>query len=91
MSWHKKEMGNPANAYWDIREIQKKFMVSLFKNHYPEGMTLHSSFSTKDGNVTLYFSPIAKPFAESINATPCEKPSSDIVSSIIAGIRETEI
>lgn len=78
--WYGIFPGNGVDAFLPTREMQESFKTAFLAAGSPVDMAMFSTGKTISGahEVTIYFSPIAKEFAKTINgAAPCDQPKRD--------------
>lgn len=78
--WHSIFMGNDAENYHRITELQSAFMLFLITTGSPVEKAIFSKVKslTNENETTLYFSPAAADFATSLmGVVACEKPTRD--------------
>ena len=78
--WHSIFMGNDADNYHRITELQSAFMLFLTASgsHVGKAMFSNAESLTNENETTLYFSPATADFATLIKGVVvCEKPTRD--------------
>lgn len=77
--WYAKELGDGVAALHPTNQIQDQFVKytlaeTVRRGAYPSEMAIFSKYDSHKNVVTMYFSPGAMQFAQTVGAAPCERP-----------------
>jgi len=88
--WYSVFLGNGQDAYQPTLDIQNKFFFARALAGAPYDMAMFSKSKTNTGEhgVTLYFSPAAGSFAQSLaGSLLCDKPPKDHLGLLLGDAR----
>lgn len=85
--WYAKDLGDGLTASEPMYEIEALFRIEHIRAGRPAEMAVfisHQSEGRLHCEVIAYFPPASKALAKALGATPCERPSPDVLR-LLAG------